>query len=173
MTDNEQRSEYRQQIYNQMKALDTAELLRIWKENKRGEYTDEAFDVIRELLQERLGEVPEQGVKSDDEFAFDDPKIARHIDIEQWEKVALWLKTASWVVAIYGVVAILFSQGFALYHSLQTSLDMWSFISFFLGLVGNLVSYGFVVLVLRGLSEILFMLGDILTITLPAEEEVE
>jgi hypothetical protein len=39
---------------------DSDELLDIWQENDRVEWSDTAFDVIKEILIERLGEVPPQ-----------------------------------------------------------------------------------------------------------------
>ena len=37
------------------------ELLDIWKKNDRGEWTDAAFEVIRESLAARIGSLPTQG----------------------------------------------------------------------------------------------------------------
>src|SRR5262249_48881813 len=52
--------ELRDQIYNNMNMKDTDELLEIWQTNNRYEWTDMAFDVIRQILQKRIGELPEQ-----------------------------------------------------------------------------------------------------------------
>ncbi len=50
----------RDQIYNNMNMRDTDELLDIWQTNNRYEWTDTAFDVIRQILQQRIGQLPEQ-----------------------------------------------------------------------------------------------------------------
>jgi hypothetical protein len=50
----------RAMIYSNLQLKDTEELLEIWTQNDREAWTDEAFDVIRELLAERLGELPKQ-----------------------------------------------------------------------------------------------------------------
>jgi len=48
----------RQIIYNNLSLRETEELLEIWNKNDRGEWTDLAFDVVEEILRERLGELP-------------------------------------------------------------------------------------------------------------------
>jgi hypothetical protein len=49
----------RQMIYSNLKLKDTEELIEIWTQNDREAWTDEAFNVIRELLLE-IGKLPEQ-----------------------------------------------------------------------------------------------------------------
>lgn len=62
----------RDQIYNNMKMKDTDELLDIWQTNNRFEWTDMAFDVIRQILQKRIGELPEQNEPVYEEETEDD-----------------------------------------------------------------------------------------------------
>jgi tetratricopeptide (TPR) repeat protein len=50
----------RQQIYSRMQEKDTEELLDIWNRNDREEWSDDAFEIIHNILLERLGSVPEQ-----------------------------------------------------------------------------------------------------------------
>lgn len=52
---------FRSMLYDKFNLRETDELLAIWEENNRFEWSDVTFDVIREILQERLGEVPPQG----------------------------------------------------------------------------------------------------------------
>ena len=52
--------ELHDQIYSNMNMRDTDELLDIWQTNNRYEWTDMAFDVIRQILQKRIGQLPEQ-----------------------------------------------------------------------------------------------------------------
>jgi hypothetical protein len=52
--------DFRKQIYNTLKLKETDELVEIWKINDRVEWSELAFDVIREILQQRLGEIPPQ-----------------------------------------------------------------------------------------------------------------
>jgi len=53
--------ELRQQIYTRLSQKETAELVEMWQTNDRATWTEMAFDVIREILQERLVELPPQG----------------------------------------------------------------------------------------------------------------
>lgn len=48
-------------IFASMRQKETDELLRIWARNDRAEWTAEAFEVIRQVLEERQVEVPPQG----------------------------------------------------------------------------------------------------------------
>jgi hypothetical protein len=73
--------ELRNQIRNNLSLKDTYELLEIWKTNDRVEWSDTTFEVIEEILRERIKEVPPQ----------DEPilehKVARIEDhgLEEWE----------------------------------------------------------------------------------------
>ncbi len=53
-------SDFHTQLHHQFNQRDTDELLTIWQENNRGDWSETAFEVIREILQERLGQVPPQ-----------------------------------------------------------------------------------------------------------------
>lgn len=55
------RKDYRETVYNTLKERDTEELLDIWQKNDRYEWSDVAFDAIKQILLQRLGEIPEQG----------------------------------------------------------------------------------------------------------------
>jgi hypothetical protein len=52
--------ELRRQIYNNMNLKETYELIEIWQTNNRFEWSDETFDVVREVLRDRAVEIPEQ-----------------------------------------------------------------------------------------------------------------
>lgn len=54
------RKNLKDQIYQSMNLKETEELLQIWQENDRVEWSDTAFDVIKDILMERLGEIPPQ-----------------------------------------------------------------------------------------------------------------
>jgi len=53
-------NELRQQIHNELNLRETEDLLEIWRTNDHEEWSDTAFEVIKEILSERLGEVPSQ-----------------------------------------------------------------------------------------------------------------
>jgi hypothetical protein len=50
----------RKQIHDNLNLKETDELLEIWKTNDRAEWSDTAFDVMKELLEQRLSEIPPQ-----------------------------------------------------------------------------------------------------------------
>jgi tetratricopeptide (TPR) repeat protein len=50
----------RQQTYESMDEMDTQELIEIWQEADHEEWTELAFDVIQQILLERIGKVPAQ-----------------------------------------------------------------------------------------------------------------
>lgn len=52
----------REQIVQNMEAKTTDELLQIWQRNDTQAWTSQAFQVIHDILQDRLGVVPPQGV---------------------------------------------------------------------------------------------------------------
>ena len=52
--------ELRSQIYSNMNLKETDELLEIWQTNDRDEWSDLAFDVVRQILLSRISELPEQ-----------------------------------------------------------------------------------------------------------------
>ena len=56
-----QNEQWPEQIRIRMEQKTTEELLDIWKKNDRGEWTDAAFEVIREILAARIGSLPAQG----------------------------------------------------------------------------------------------------------------
>jgi DNA-directed RNA polymerase subunit RPC12/RpoP len=64
--------ELRDQIYNNMNMKDTDELIEIWETNNRYEWSDTAFEVVRQILSNRIGELPEQDDPVFDEKTEDD-----------------------------------------------------------------------------------------------------
>lgn len=51
---------HRNQIFNNLNLKETKELVDLWQNNDRVEWSELAFDVIQEILLERLGELPPQ-----------------------------------------------------------------------------------------------------------------
>lgn len=54
-------SDLRKQIYGTLNLKDTDELLDIWEANNKEEWSESAFDVIKDILTGRSVEIPEQG----------------------------------------------------------------------------------------------------------------
>lgn len=53
-------NDLRKQIYDNLNLKETDELVEIWKKNDRVEWAEDTFNIIRDILQERLGELPLQ-----------------------------------------------------------------------------------------------------------------
>lgn len=76
--------EFREQIYNELNLRETEDLLEIWQTNDHDEWSETAFDVIKEILSERLGEIPPQNSsEGEPEEIFEDD------DLDEWEAKAL------------------------------------------------------------------------------------
>lgn len=80
-------NDLRKQIRNTLNLKDTNELLDIWQINNRAEWSDDAFDVIKDILMERGEEIFEQDdpiyeIEEGDEEALDEK-------LENWEIIAL------------------------------------------------------------------------------------
>jgi hypothetical protein len=60
--DNQYREQRIKQIVSQLEGRETDDLLKIWQENDRQEWSNEAFDAIEEILGQRLGHLPSQGI---------------------------------------------------------------------------------------------------------------
>lgn len=170
MAEQIKKTPYQQQIYNQMNLKETEELLAIWTENDPEAWTDEAFEQIRIILQERLGEVPEQDDEEDDITEMDEDIERGYLGSFRAFRIAYWLKTASWVVAAYAAVRI-FTQ---LYYfvdnvnGVNIYLLLWTL---FINILGELTNSGFIYLLLLASSEILYLLEDIHWLLMPENKE--
>ncbi len=72
--------ELRKQIYANLDSKDTEELLDIWETNDRVEWSDLAFEVLKDILAERVNTLPQQKepiLERDEEETSD--------DLEDWE----------------------------------------------------------------------------------------
>lgn len=80
---------------------DTEELLAVWKKNDRTEWTDDVFEVIREILTARVGDLPAQ-----QEYTGDDARAATPSGLS---RIALFVgahKTLFRLVAILGLTLL-------------------------------------------------------------------
>ena len=108
---------FRRQLYRQLNQRDTEELLAIWQENNRGDWSDAAFEVMQEILQERLGEVPPQNAPTFERTEPDEPDEPEPLDLvfqqveSEEEPVFYRPKEALWIVkwlkrlSVWAVVA--------------------------------------------------------------------
>lgn len=124
-------SDARKQIYNSLNWKETEELLEVWQKNDRVEWTETTFDVLQEILQQRLGELPPQG-----------EPILDHIDVEDEEEIeadddnppefykpreVLWLEKWLYRAAIASIVAAIVAS---LLELPRMQNIVWSYFTF-------------------------------------------
>lgn len=74
--------ELRQQIYKELNLRETEDLLEIWRTNDHEDWSDTAFEVIKEILTERLGEIPPQGISGEEQL---EEENLEDDALEDWE----------------------------------------------------------------------------------------
>lgn len=79
-------NELRDQIYNQLNLRDTEDLLEIWHTNDHEEWSDTTFEVIKDILIKRLGEIPSQEETVDKKTEVD---VLEDDGLDEWEAKAL------------------------------------------------------------------------------------
>ena len=145
--------ELRKQIYNSLNLKETDELVEVWQSNDRVEWTEVAFDVIQEILLERLGELPPQdepvlehvAVKNDSDDLDEETleKITNEDNAPEFYKPreVLWLEIWLPRAAIAAIVATLISSLFELpsLHNTISSYFMgnteWAFMAWLFAIV--------------------------------------
>jgi hypothetical protein len=123
----------RRTIYNTQNQKTTEELVEIWRTNDRVEWTDEAFDAIKEILLERLGELPPQNeavqehieVEEDHEFE-EDAILGQFVDPDNapaFYQPRQVLRLEKWIqrAAVASVIAVVITNFFSV-DSLQTTI---------------------------------------------------
>lgn len=103
--------EQRESIRIRMKQKSTAELLDIWKKNDRCEWTDEAFEIMGEILSARVGSLPAQGqvAESQEEKTdqgSDGQEEDTYHDFNTLVRISSWAKFLSWFAL--GLLILLF-----------------------------------------------------------------
>ncbi len=73
-------NELRNQIRGNLSHKDTNELLEIWKANDRAEWSDTTFEILEEILRERVNEIPPQN-----EPVFEHEESLKGDRLEEWE----------------------------------------------------------------------------------------
>jgi hypothetical protein len=179
--------ELRRQIYSNLNLKETDDLLDIWQANNRYEWSDEAFEIIRAILQERGTEIPEQGepVYERNELEQNSPEETFEDDgLDEWEAKALddesqpefydtlevitlkdnINKTVKAVIAVYALENLLM---FNWYRSLVGSyfrdaayIPLISLISAILVVLGAAISIAIVYFPLKALTHILRILME-------------
>jgi hypothetical protein len=116
----------RDQISNNMQLKSTEELRSILKENDREEWSDTAFEVVKEILIKRTGEVPQIPIQRDE-------LPGEHWKSVDWKKV--YERSQEQVIAQrnYGVGVILIFVLMLLFASSRINLSTeWGILVFFI-----------------------------------------
>ena len=159
----------RQQIYHSMQERQTEELLQIWRDNDRQEWSNEAFEVIHTILKERLGNVPEQAaeeVELEEEIEQGAGEGPLH-DPAKLEQITAWSKALSWITLIGG--GLIFA-GYVLYYLfLRLMLSSGQYIGWtaqelesikILDVVTNFGVALIIFLALQGLAQLIYLMMD-------------
>jgi hypothetical protein len=127
------------QVYNNLNLKETDELVEIWQKNNRVEWTEDTFNIIRDILQERLGELPPQDepiweYTDDDEdedednedeyqvdFLIDDENPPEFYNPHEVLRLEKWLHKA----AIASIIASVFSSLLGLKQMQQIVLSFF------------------------------------------------
>lgn len=148
--EDEKKTAYREQIMASFKEKSTEELQRIWKENDRDQWSDEAFDVVRGLLMERTGSLPAQ-----EKFEEDDDD--RNYDAVV--RISLLANVVSYVVAAIALAL----TGLTTYSLVaQGSFMSWQLIlNALINILTPLTAGAFLFVFMQGISKGLLLLADI------------
>jgi hypothetical protein len=167
-----------EQILSSMQERSTEELLEIWHANDRESWSEEAFEAIRQVLEQRLGKVPEQGetpeIGGEVEEGEDEQVEDTYHSPTRIIKLVTWADTLSWVVlVIYGLNFLRYLST-SIWPKLSGYEGDWFYIaSMLLSSLDSLITGFFIFLVLRFASEISCALLDIYEEVGPAEPASE
>lgn len=165
-----------QRIIENMQEKETEELLQTWKKNNRKEWSDLAFEVIHDILFERLGTVPDQTPP----LANDAPEMneTREENVEDNNadgeifhdpnmilRIALWARLASWLVLVLGA-ALIILRILADLDNIQNFFSAFPFpgqalYALLYGIIANVVTFGVNFIILQTISQGLYLFLDI------------
>jgi tetratricopeptide (TPR) repeat protein len=75
---------YREYIHNNLNTRETEDLLEIWQKGDTSEWEKEVFEIIKEILLERLGYIPPQSIETQILQILD--KVEEHIENNEFDK---------------------------------------------------------------------------------------
>jgi hypothetical protein len=167
---------FRAYIYNKMQEKETEELLAIWQENDRNIWTEEALEIVRDILIERLGQIPDKVLQSSavNPDAGENNTIVSTMGYPADKKliwIADWSNILSWailiVTAIYSILRLAYQ--FINYLTISQSAGNHFFDVAFpiVDAIYSLIYAGFIYFVLQAITEIIYLLMDIRDYTQP------
>ena len=158
----------KEQIYKNMNLKETDELLEIWQKNDRMEWSNTAFEVIKEILMERLGEIPRQDKPifeydgeediDDDTYSFtdlelkiiDDENPPEFYDPFETLKISNWIEKAALASVVIAAVG-----GFTQLPKTQSIIMTYFYGNPSLGLLATIIAI--VIIVVGILFQIVIM----------------
>jgi len=146
------------QVYNSLNLKDTDELVEIWQMNDRVEWSQTAFDVIQDILQERLGELPPQDepvleytdddkdedIENDFDFLIVDENFPEFYDPYEVLQLEKWLYKAAIVAVIASAVSSLIAlpQTKGMVLSYFRGNPEWNFVAWLIAIVAFIFVVG-------------------------------
>ena len=164
----EEKSAYWKQIYNSLQEKDTQELLAIWKKNDREEWSDAAFDVLKAILQQRVGILPEQNAETGEDSADLDPLH----DADMLMRIGYWARISSWIIPLILTVHFLYVTLRAFFVGPFNPINQFGFSSWLtlnniFDSVYTVATAAFYFIVLQGVAHGIDILLDIYANTAP------
>ena len=162
MSGNLQDSSSRIPIHSDMRLKETDELVEIWRSGNREVWSDTVLDVVKEILLERLGELPSQELEVDKDTPEDDPyhNDAKLLNISSWSNTFSWIALAGFILAFLGRLVEAYQMDNVSDEGFRFFLPVFTFnywINSLLLLVTGITFF----LVLQAVSQAILMLMDI------------
>lgn len=165
--DSEHRKTRVRQIVKQLEGRETDDLLNIWKKNDRQEWSDEAFDAIREILSQRIDSLPPQGMSDAIPGEDEEEEADTYYNFEQFIRISSYARILSWLFLGGAVVLTLARFLKEVVGVRDISLDslVTAIINYFFVLLSGAFSF----VVLQALAEGIYLLIDIESNTRPTK----
>jgi hypothetical protein len=153
--DDLQRAEHIQQIHATLEQRETEDLLKIYQQNNRDEWTPEAFEAIRQILLERNASIPDQAPLEEEE------EVDSFSDGDSLINLASRAKELSWVfILLFFVLVVVDVLAFlpTLLSRDSAAISIWPFL---IGLIASLGLCGFFWVALQAIGEMIYLFMDI------------
>lgn len=108
----EQSNALNKKLYENMRQKSSDELLQIWKENDRTEWSDEAYTAISQILTERNVSLPVQQTPATIVEADSDPNADALVRLSTWAQLMAWVALVVTLgISGINIVSIFMSTG--------------------------------------------------------------
>ena len=164
------------QIRQRMKEKDTEDLLAIWQRTDGEVWSDEAYAMARETLEERGIDPPEprpagaaRAADDDDDQDDDDDEEALYHNPGRLLDVASWSATLSWFfLAVCAGILVLFVV--AVFSTFNANASLLAALASLVPLLILALTCGFFFVLAQGVAQIIYVLADIFDAVTPAAE---